>query len=141
MLLYSPIWIITSILPTFEILHPVRRGLKMLKMLKNLNFQNYGRKVIYSLKCSPRWVEDDYIIFVWYYGFKPFKMAKIGKKWFPSYFGHFEGLRAIISNKKLYSRLLLIETNSLSYISPFYHNFENSSFLTFSTFSDPPYRG
>merc|ERR1712055_1214549 len=54
-----------------------------------------------------------------------------------SYFGHFEGLRAIISNKKLYSRLLLFETNVLSYISPFYHNFENSSFLTFSTFFRP----
>ena len=52
--------------------------------------------------------------------------------WFPSYFGHFKGLRAIISKKKLYGRLLLLETNILSYISSFYHNFENSSFLTFS---------
>ena len=37
-------------------------GLKMLKMLKNLNFQNDGRKVIYSLKRSPRRVEEEYII-------------------------------------------------------------------------------
>ena len=54
-----------------------------------------------------------------------------------AYFGYFEGFRPIISNKKLYSRLLLPETNILSYISPFYHKFENSSFLTFSPISNP----
>ena len=58
-----------------------------------------------------------------------------------AYFGYFEVFRPIISNKILYSRLLLPETNVLSYISPFYHKFENSSFLTFSTFSDPRARG
>ena len=122
---------------------PCTGGLKMLKMLKNLNFQTYGRKGIYSLKCSSRGVEGYYIYFFWYYGSKPFKMAKIGKKlpyfqiwYFSAYFGHFEAFRAIISNKKLYSRLLLFETNVLSYISPFYDNFFN----IFNIFR-PPYRG
>ena len=58
-----------------------------------------------------------------------------------AFFGYFEGFRPIISNKKLCSRLLLPKTNILSYISLFYHKFENSSFLTFSTFSDPHTRG
>ena len=58
-----------------------------------------------------------------------------------AFFGYFEGFRPIISNKKLCSRLLLPEKNILSYISLFYHKFENSSFLTFSTFSDPHTRG
>ena len=40
---------------------PCTGGLKMLKMLKNLNFQTYGRKGIYSLKCSSRGVEGYYI--------------------------------------------------------------------------------
>ena len=54
-----------------------------------------------------------------------------------AYFGPLEGFRAIISNKKLYSIVLLFDTNVLSYISPFYYNFENLSFLTFSTFFRP----
>ena len=58
-----------------------------------------------------------------------------------AFFGYFEGFRPIISNKKLCSCLLLPEKKILSYISLFYHKFENSSFLTFSTFSDPHTRG
>ena len=58
-----------------------------------------------------------------------------------AYFGHFEGVRAIISNKKLYSLLLLIKTNVLSYISPFYHHFENSSFFNISIIFRPPVQG
>ena len=62
-LLYSTIQSIIFFLYTFKILPPVRGGLKMLKMLKNSNFQNDGRKVIYSLNRLPRLVEECYIIF------------------------------------------------------------------------------
>ena len=56
-------------------------------------------------------------------------------------FGLSQEARAIISNKELYSRLLLFKTNVLSYISPFYHNFENFSFFNISTIFRPPRTG
>ena len=37
--------------------------------------------------------------------------------------------------------ILLIQTNVLSYISPFYHNFENLSFFNISTIFRPPVQG
>ena len=63
-------------------------------------------------------------------------MAKIGKKlpyfqlWsFSAYLSYFEAFMGIKSIKKYYIPILLIETNLISYKSPFYINFENCNFF------------
>ena len=64
----------------------------------------------------------------------PLKTAKYAKSVhifkginFQHILAFFKGFRAIISNK-IYSLLLLFDTNVLSYISAFYDHFENFMF-------------
>ena len=69
------------------------------------------------------------------------KVTILSKMVISAYFGLFEGLRIIISGKKLYSPFLLLSTIFLNYISAFYHYFENSCFLgDFPIFRPPSSR-
>ena len=128
MLLYTLILSITFNFCNFEILPSVRGVWKNWKYFKIWIFKNDGKKLMHSLKQMYRRVEEDTIYFFWCYGSKSFKkgqnVAIFSKMANFSIFCPFEGLKVIISRKKLYSLLLLRNMNVLSYILPFYQHFE-----------------
>ena len=111
-------------------------GSKIRKCQIKSNFQNYGTMVVDSLK-RPSWrVEKENITLDRYCVSKAFKFDFFCQKWpflskttknshFWQRTSNLNAFETQYLSDVIYFIFLLLETDVLSYLPPFYHNFEN----------------